>query len=331
MNSRNTTNWSPRYLYLLQPDGIGTQFVYISLLLDYATRFNCKLIVDFRKMAVFASSGAVCEEVELAKVLCFDTDRIIYRPGEIDRIIREQVNEVAGVVFYEANSSLTKNQPFPVVWAKELLPALAVAGPGSSLQNQAKPVGEYDQHYAELTTNPAVKNASRYLKDKFKLVGDYHRKFVEYQPVVAARLGIHARFGNGEQHFVQGREGLHVSWERFFLVISDFPDDKLFVCTDTPSFLQECLNRYGDRVVYLDRYRPPENCGAGHNLWSIRAGEEEKENYLTARERIGPYRLLGEALVEMFLLGECGRLVCSKSFFSHYAREGCNVTSIILE
>ena len=108
-------------------------------------------------------------------------------------------------------------------------------------------------------------------------------------------------------------------------------EERLFVCTDAPDFLQECLRRYGHRVVHLDRYMPPRDCGTGHNTWSIQAGEDLRERYLAERRRIGPYRLLGEALIEMLLMGECGRLVCSKSFFSHYARKACNAESIILE
>lgn len=316
MNLRNITNSPFRYLYLLQAEGVGTQFIYISLLLEYATRINCKLIVDFRKWAFFSSSEVVYEEAELARVLCFDTDRIIYRASEIDRIIREQVNEVLGVIFYEPSVSLTKGQPFPFVWVKDFLPGVTDAA-GNLLH--------------ELASSPVKKNASCYLKGKLKLQGEYREKFAAYQPAAASCLGVHARFGNGEQYFTQERERFDISWERFFSVISDHPEDKLFVCTDTPSFLQECLNRYEGRVVYVDRHRPPENCGPGLNIWSICVGEEEKENYLTERNRIGPYRLLGEALLEMLLLGECRRLVCSKSFFSHYARAGCNVEAIILE
>lgn len=46
-----------RYLYLMQSDGIGTQFIYISRMLDYVTEADCKLIVDFRKMAFFGGGG----------------------------------------------------------------------------------------------------------------------------------------------------------------------------------------------------------------------------------------------------------------------------------
>lgn len=53
MNVRDKNNQPFRYIYLWQTDGIGTQFDYISRLLDYATKLGCKLIVDFRKTAFF--------------------------------------------------------------------------------------------------------------------------------------------------------------------------------------------------------------------------------------------------------------------------------------
>jgi hypothetical protein len=292
-----------RYLYLLQPDGIGTQYIYISRLLDYAARAGCRLIVDFRRMALFASSGGHCDEAELRQVLCFDTDRIIVNPAEIDRIVAEQKHAVAGVIFYQTPQDQTKGIPFRIVRAEDLLPA------------------DSDQ-------------AACSLQNKLQLMGGYRQAFDNYRPIVSSCIGVHGRFGNGE--FEQGGSiqpemgRMKTPWARFFAALDGAPDDKFFVCTDTPSFLQACRDRYGSRVVHYDRYMPPENCGPGHNLWSIH-DEEKRAGYIEERNRVGPYRLLGEALIEMSLLGECRRLVCSRSSFTHYARVCCSVDAIVLE
>ncbi|MEG4960648.1 MULTISPECIES: hypothetical protein [unclassified Microcoleus] len=259
------------------------------------------MIVDFRKMAFFTSSGGHYEESKLNQVLGFDTDRIIYSPTEIDRIIDRYPNEVVGVIFYQAPVNQTKDIPFQFVWANDVLPAVA------------------------------DENTSCYLKNKLKLVGKYKKIFNQYRRVVSSCIGIHARFGNGELEKASNQPDLDrmkTPWTSFFSTMDIYPGDQFFVCTDTPSFLEKCLHRYGDRVIHLNRFMPPENCGPGHNIWSI-CNDEKKAEYIEARNRIGSYRLLGEALIEMFLLGECVRLVCNQSSFTHYARMCCQVESIV--
>lgn len=300
---RDKKKYSFRYLYLLQPDGIGTQFIYISQLLDYVTKVDCKLIVDFRKMAFFTSSGGHYDESELNQVLGFDTDKIIYSSTEIDRIIDRYPNEVVGVIFYQAPVNQTKDITFQFVWANDVLPAVA------------------------------DENTSCYLKNKLKLVGKYKKIFNQYRRVVSSCIGIHARFGNGELEKASNQPDLDrmkTPWKSFFSTMDTYPGAQFFVCTDTPSFLEKCLHRYGDRVIHLNRFMPPENCGPGHNIWSI-CNDEKKAEYIETRNRIGSYRLLGEALIEMFLLGECVRLVCNQSSFTHYARMCCQVESIVFD
>lgn len=300
--SLNNKNDQPfRYIYLLQTDGIGSQFIYISRLLDYVTEIGCKLIVDFRKMAFFIGWEGSCEESELNKILSFNTDRIIYSPVEIDQIISEQTDEIIGTLFYQGCFNPIRDMPLSVIWANDLLPT------------------------------SVVKDSSCCLKDKLKLVGEYEKAFNQYQRVVSSCMGIHARFGNGEQHIVEGRDRMKIPWEQFFSAMDRHTNDQLFICTDTPSFLEECVNRYGDRVIYLNRFMPPENCGPGHNIWSICCDDDKKNKYIKERTRVGPYRLLGEALVEMFLLGECKRLLCNQSSFTHYARVCCNVDAVVLK
>lgn len=297
---RLTNNNQPyEYLFLLQPDGIGTQFIYINRLLGYAMKTDCKLIVDFRKMAFFMGWGVSCEGSELNKVLCFDTDRIIYDPEEIDKILNERSSEVLATRFCKENFDPT-GLTLPFVWAGDLLPAIDFG------------------------------DSSHCLKDKLKLVGEYEIIFNSHRASVASCVGVHARLGNGEQHSGPDKLRMKTAWNRFFSAMDEHRDDSFFVCTDTPSFLEACMDKYGDRVVVLDRFRPPENCGPGHNTWSV-YDEEKKDDYIRERNRVGPYRVLGEALVEMFLLGVCKRLICNQSSFTHYARACCNVDALVLK
>lgn len=229
----------------------------------------------------------------------FYTDRIIYNPVEIDRIVREHADEVVGVRFCPEKFNPT-DWPLPFIWANDLLHTAGFNG------------------------------SSCCLKDKWKLVGEYEAMFNEYQGAVSSCVGVHARLGNGEQNLSEGRERMKIPWDRFFLEMDSYQDGKFFVCGDTPSFLDKCSDKYGDRVIYFDRFMPPENCGPGHNIWSIYDRKKASE-YITERSHVGPYRLIGEALIEMFLLGECKRLVCNKSAFTHYARECCKVNAVVLE
>lgn len=298
--SLNNKNDQPfRYIYLLQTDGIGSQFIYISRLLDYVTEVGCKLIVDFRKMAFFIGWEGSYEESELNKILSFNTDRIIYSPVEIDRIISEHPNEVVGTLFYHGHYDPTIDMPFSFMSANDLL--------------------------------SFGKDSSCCLKDILNLVGEYLETFDHYQQVVSSCVGVHARLGNGEQYIVESRDRMKIPWKRFFSAMDNYLDDQFFICTDTPSFLEACIARYSDRVISLNRFMPPENCGPGHNIWSICCNDDQKNEYIKERSRVGPYRLLGEALIEMFLLGECKQLICNNSSFTHYARECCSVDTVILE
>lgn len=298
--SLNNENDQPfRYIYLLQTDGIGSQFIYISQLLDYVTEVGCKLIIDFRRMAFFIGWGVSCEESELNKVLFFDTDRIISSPNEIDRIISKYPDQVVGTLFYQGHYDPITDLPFSFISANDLL----LSGKDSSCS----------------------------LKGKLNLVGEYEKTFNQYQQMVSSCVGIHARLGNGEQNIVEGRDRMKTPWNCFFSAMDDYLDEQFFICTDTPSFLEACVDRYGDRVVYLNRFMPPENCGPGHNTWSICCDDDKRDEYINERTRIGSYRLLGEALIEMFLLGECKALICNQSSFTHYARECCGVETVILE
>lgn len=287
-----------RYLYLLQSDGIGTQYSYISQLLDYAVKADCKVIVDCRKMAFFLGWGVSCEEVELNKVFSFDTDKVIYSLAEIDRILCEQADQVLGVRFCREKFD-PKELNMPYVMAEDLLSNVGIEGTCA-------------------------------LQGKLSLVGEHEKKFQQYQQIVTSSVGVHARLGNGEQHKGPDKPRMNIAWERYFAAMDAQQDEYFFVCTDTPSFLEACINRYGDKVISMDRFRPPENCGPGHNTWSV-YDEEKKAEYIEARNQVGPYRMMGDALVEMFLLGDCKRLICNQSAFTHYARVCRKVEAMVLD
>ena len=52
----------------------------------------------------------------------------------------------------------------------------------------------------------------------------------------------------------RGRSRMRVKPESFFKEMDRFPNQAFFVCTDTPSFLQDCIDHYGERIIYTERY-----------------------------------------------------------------------------
>jgi len=289
------------YFYLLQSDGIGSQFIHISQLLDYAEKNDCKVLVDFRKISFFVGDGLSYDRSELNKVFAFDSDHIVYSSEAIDKILEEQPNQVVGVLFSE-------EYYFPAVWDLPIIPA------------------------SELLLSTSNQYSSCYLKDKLKLSGEYKESFEKYQRVVSSCVGVHARLGNGEyeRHIEKQKlKRMKVSLKTFFQAMDSCQDDNLFVCTDTPSFLNRCFERYGNRIVCLDRFMPSEGHGPGHNVWYA-LDEQARHSLLKEKIRVGPYRLLGEALVEMLLLGECKGLICNESSFTHYARRCCDSETVLL-
>ena len=291
-----------RYIYLLQSDGIGSLFIQISQLLNYADDSDCTLLVDFRKISFFFDKEMSFEYSEFKKFFNFSSERIIYNSETIDKILHEQADHVVGVLFSEENY-------FPAPWNLPIIPI------------------------SQIISNSKRRYSRCYLKGKLSLLSEYKDRFHQYQLVVSDCIGVHARFGNGEyesnirnQHALQR---MRVSRESFFEAMENCQNKLFFVCTDTPSFLQQCIDKYGRSIVYTDRFMPPEGCGPGHNIWSVRNDCIGKE-YLETRSFIGSYQLFGEALTEMFLLGECRSLICNESSFSHYARECCGVEAVLL-
>lgn len=291
-----------RYLYLLQTDGIGSLFIHISQLLDYAEQTGCTVLVDFRKASYFSGEGLSFEDSEAKNVFIFESDQIVCNSEIIDRILQENTDQVAGILFSE-------ELYFPAGWDLTIISA------------------------EQLLNSIDHKCSACYLKDKLKLAGIYQERFHKYRQIIPSCIGVHARFGNGEyernvrnQHLLQR---MRVSRQSFFAAMDAHPDEKLFLCTDTPSFLEQCIKKYGDRLIYLDRFMPPEGYGPGHNIWPA-PDEQSRQELLQEKIRIGPYRILGEALVEMFLLGECKRLICNESSFTHYARQCCENETVLL-
>lgn len=291
-----------RYLHLLQPDGIGSLFIHISQLLDYAEQHDCKVLIDFRKVSFFLGEGLSFEPSELEKVFVFDSDKIICNPEVIDKILNQYPEQVVGVLFSE-------EYYFPATWKLPIIPA------------------------SELFLISGSRCSACHLKGKLNLSGTYKKTFEAYQRIVSSCVGIHGRFGNGEyernvrnQHRLQRMRVPHKS---FFQAMDTHQDEKFFICTDTPSFLDQCIEKYGSRIVYLDRFMPPEGYGPGHNIWPA-PDEQARQELLQEKMRIGPYRILGEAIIEMFLLGECKFLICNESSFTHYARSCCNNEATLL-
>lgn len=141
-----------------------------------------------------------------------------------------------------------------------------------------------------------------------KPLQEIHDRYVER---VSRAVGVHARLGNGERlknPAMQAR--MDIPFEAFFEAMDTHPDCDFLLCTDTPAFLQASLDRYGDRVMVIPRAMPPEGVGPGH--LAMEGGASVGSDGL---------QLLGDAMLDMLLLGECGSLICNNSAFTYHARE----------
>ena len=135
---------------------------------------------------------------------------------------------------------------------------------------------------------------------ELKLTLDY------YRPKIGERVGVYARFGNGEI-LDKGRVENPCRMEDFFDAM-DKESGGFFICTDSPRFLALCQQRYPQRVYHTDRYLFLEGCGAGHVL--IEGLSDFNREILEARRKeIGPYRQIHDALRDMALLASCKKLL----------------------
>ena len=90
---------------------------------------------------------------------------------------------------------------------------------------------------------------------------------------VAGRVGVHARFGNGET-LLHPSESQQTGLKRLlipplaFFAEMDKSDDTFFVCSDTEDFLAASNRKYGERVLTLERSFPAPGAGPGHK-WKL--------------------------------------------------------------
>lgn len=94
------------------------------------------------------------------------------------------------------------------------------------------------------------------------------------------------------------------------------------------------MKRYPGRIFNTPFSRLPSGFGPGHlkpHLFKkIRSTLIVEEEINTTQTTIDGYALLGAALTEMLLLGECKHLICNESSFTFHARVIKKIPTIII-
>ena len=286
----------------MQPDGIGSQLRFLDLVLTrVAPNKNVSVLFDLRQSEYFQGWPHTFRQKQLNEIFSFQWDssekdnysKLIFDTSEIDHIISSQPERVGAVLFYpEARVNKLKEKNIHLI-DYESLPRKQIL---SSLLPKV--------------LKPGPRLAELLLQQKWKT----HN-----------RIGIHARLGNGAPWDPQRAQLRPLEPEDFFKVLDRYPKEKhFFVCTDTPSFLDKCQQRYPDRIYFSERYYFPESYGPGHCvLWNL---PTEARSLLQAKRlELGPYQLILDATVDMFLLSYCSYVVCNPSGFSYYATHGKSV------
>lgn len=277
------------YLYYCRTDGLGFQYAFLSRLLPVANKLHAKVLVDWRCLSFFLCRQQAFSTKRLHKFVRIQHPRLIYDPIEIDQIMHQFKKEIAGV-----------------------RPGKIIGEPLGMAQDLT--------YYSIDDLYPNHEDEMDCLSQYIKLEQAYMEQFAEFKPIVSQCVGVHARLGNGEEIWNPAmRDRMNISPARFFNEMDKLKNRNFFVCTDTQSFMDQCIERYGERIVYITRNIPPENSGPGHRLGIVKTNQQ-----------FDGYELLVEALLELLLLGECKRLICNKSLFTFHARRCEKVDSIVL-
>ena len=185
---------------------------------------------------------------------------------------------------------------------------------------------------------------------EMKLLGKSKQRFDACKGGVAKCVGIHARLGNGEgqgrvrntkneyngkprrtlsNKIQESNRRMTIKYEKYFHQMDVFSTDtKFFVCTDTKDFLDKCVERYNEQIISVDRYWLDPGDGPGHSFFWRRTNRKDKTNSIFKRNKYGADNILSDALVDMFLLGECKHLIYNVSAFTHHARHFKNVPRV---
>ncbi len=114
-------------------------------------------------------------------------------------------------------------------------------------------------------------------------------------------VGIHFRHGNGEKTVVPP----DINWffEKIESIYGSKKDFRVFLCTDCSAVVSRFEEKYPGLVIHTEKFYPPLGSGGMHYA----KGDEAKMSSAI------------EAIIDIWLLSRCSRLIGSKSFFSRLA------------
>lgn len=291
-------------------DGLGGQLWTLFTLIQFAERFNLKVLCDMRAFSYFLGSNkSYVTTKRITDELTFHP-RIIYELEHIESIPESEVldwnniNVQHSVMEWFSQSSIHSKSSI----YKSFIDLIASGGPF--------PQSEHAEYYMPVQ-----------VKDKSMIE--------EYKPRVQNSISIHGRAGNGEQDMLTNLWNSDAGvWKRqkqnvtiqdrisadadTFISEMEQYDGDFFVCTDTLAFFNKITDRFGSRAFSIDRDWLPAGWGPGHNISYHPYSSEFREQWNS--NSIDPWKLICTDLIDMELMCYSKRLICSSSQFNHIPR-----------
>lgn len=277
-----------KYVYIAYADGMGTQLSFLDFILSRLYRFDhITILFDIRKSDYFSFYNDGFDQDQFNQIIQFNSARVVSDIQKIDQILEGEPEKVFSIAFYQ--------HPFMETYLKEKNVKTLPWDELARLRRGFRPFDSLLRPGSKLTKS---------------LERETHK--------AEQKLGVHARLGNGEKLYRSEDHNSSRLVEEFIERL-DRESGQIFLCTDTLSFLEECIKRYGSRVLHTERFMFPEGCGPGHSVLGC-LPEQKRMVLHNKRKELGPYQLIHDAFLEIFLLGLCRRIIGNTSKFSYYAR-----------
>ena len=309
----------PKYTILERTDGLGGQLITLSLLINFAEKFDVKVICDMRTFSYFLGSNtSLISEYK-------PTDLIDFHPrivSDIDCIMSIQCDEIFDWHKIQTHQSI-------ITWLTE------------SMVPSDRHVNEYVKKRSSYEAWTSLVNSKdRLTETSYETVKPTlplkvkHRKVIdEYKPRVENSISVHARLGNGETEMtLRSRGNLHSNLREYYSLgrmtidpnifieeMKKHDDTDFFICTDTQSFFELCKDVFGDRVYRVDRDWLPPGWGPGHNITTEPYSYDPDQ--LENKSCLNPWDRLCADLIDMELLCMSKHLICNPSQFNYFARK----------
>ena len=303
-------------------DGLGGQLWTLFTLIQFAERFNLKVLCDMRAFSYFLGSNSYYATTKRITDEVVFHPRIIYELEHIESIPEGEVldwnniNVQHAIMEWFSQSSIQSKPHFT-----------------NPFRNGAQFVY---RSFIDLITSVDAASQSEHVECYMPIQVRDKSMIEEYKPRVQNSISIHGRAGNGEQDMLPnlwnsaagvwkrqkqndtGLKRISATADSFISEMEQYDGD-FFVCTDTLAFFNKITDQFGSRAFSIDRDWLPAGWGPGHNINYHPYSSEFREQWES--NPIDPWKLLCTDLIDMELMCYSKRLICSSSQFNQIPRQ----------